>query len=105
MRRYTGYALWRTILLARPPREGRSDDLVTHELCHIWQGQHGRLRMLRAYATTRYRDNPFEREARWAVAQTREPSAPAVTAASNSEPSTSADAPGRPGTARRSYST
>jgi hypothetical protein len=71
MRRYSGYALWRTILLRRPPGAGASDDLVTHELCHIWQGQHRRWRMLLAYVTTRYRDNPYEREARWAVAQTR----------------------------------
>ena len=35
-RRYHGYAFWRTILVrdADP-----SDDLVTHELCHVWQGQ------------------------------------------------------------------
>ena len=71
LRRYSGYALWRTILLRRPPGAGASDDLITHELCHIWQGQHRRWRMLLAYATTRYRDNPYEREARWAVAETR----------------------------------
>ena len=37
-RRYHGYAFWRTILLKR--RADVSDDLLTHELCHIWQGQH-----------------------------------------------------------------
>ena len=72
-RRYTGYALWRTILLKRPPGGGASDDLVTHELCHIWQGQHRRWHMLWAYATTRYRSNPYEVEARQAVALTRVP--------------------------------
>ena len=36
-RRYAGYALWRTILLKQPEV---SDDLLTHELCHLWQGQH-----------------------------------------------------------------
>ncbi len=36
-RRYSGYALWRTILLKS---RSASDDLVTHELCHIWQMQH-----------------------------------------------------------------
>ncbi len=35
LRRYHGYALIRTILLRRADA---SDDLVTHELCHIWQG-------------------------------------------------------------------
>ena len=71
LRRYRGYALWKTILLRQAPGSGASDDHVTHELCHIWQGQHRRWHMLLAYATTRYRQNPYEREARWAVEQTR----------------------------------
>ena len=70
-RRYSGYALVRTILLARPPGHGASDDLVTHELCHIWQMQNRPWRVVWTYLTTRYRDNPFEREARRAVAETR----------------------------------
>jgi hypothetical protein len=70
LRRYRGYALWKTILLRDP---GASEDLLTHELCHIWQGQHRRRHMLWTYATTRYRQNPYEREARWAVEQTRAP--------------------------------
>jgi hypothetical protein len=70
-RRYRGYALWKTILLRQPPRAGASDDLVTHELCHIWQGQHRRWHMLWTYTTTRYRENPYEREARQAVNATR----------------------------------
>jgi hypothetical protein len=70
LRRYTGYALWRTILLKRPPGAGASDDLVTHELCHIWQGQHRRWHMAWTYMTTRYRENPYELEARRAVAET-----------------------------------
>ncbi|MDQ4029537.1 MAG: hypothetical protein M3168_00685 [Actinomycetota bacterium] len=68
MRRYGGYALWRTILLKR--REA-SDDLLTHELCHVWQMQHRPWAAMWAWLTTRYRDNPFEREARAAVAATR----------------------------------
>ena len=70
-RRYRGYALWRTILLREPPGAGASDDLITHELCHVWQGQHRPWHMLWTYATTRYRENPYEREARAAVARTR----------------------------------
>lgn len=67
-RRYHGYALWRTILLRdRNP----SDDLVTHELCHVWQGQHRWLHMTWTLLTTRYRSNPYELEARRAVAETR----------------------------------
>lgn len=70
LRRYHGYALWKTILLRRPLDEV-TDDLLVHELCHIWQGQHRRWHMLWTYATTRYRQNPYEVEAREAVARTR----------------------------------
>ena len=68
LRRYHGYALIRTILLRR---EDASDDLVTHELCHIWQMQHQPVRMVLTYLTTRYRKNPYELEARRAVESTR----------------------------------
>ena len=71
LRRYRGYALVRTILLRHPPGQGASDDLVTHELCHVWQMQHRPLHMIWTYLTTRYRENPYEREARGAVEQTR----------------------------------
>jgi hypothetical protein len=68
MRRYSGYALWRTILLKR---RDASDDLLTHELCHVWQMQHRPWAAIRAWATHSYRENPFEVEARAAVAATR----------------------------------
>jgi hypothetical protein len=67
-RRYHGYAFWRTIVLRSPDA---SDDLLTHELCHIWQGQHRALHMSWKHVTTRYRSNPYEIEARRAVAETR----------------------------------
>ena len=67
-RRYRGYAFWRTILVRA---SGPSDDLVTHELCHVWQGQHRPLHMSLKHVTTRYRSNPYEVEARRAVAETR----------------------------------
>ncbi len=67
-RRYHGYALWRTILVRGPDA---SDDLVTHELCHIWQGQHRLVHMSWKHLTTRYTENPYEIEARRAVAETR----------------------------------
>jgi len=68
LRRYHGYALIRTILL----RGGdASDDLVTHELCHIWQMQHRPVHVVLTYLITRYRNNPYEREARRAVELTR----------------------------------
>ncbi len=71
MRRYGGYALWRTILLRRPPAGGSADDLLTHELCHIWQMQNRPFHVILKFLTTRYRENPYEREARRAVEETR----------------------------------
>ena len=70
-RRYREYSLWRTILLRDPPRGTAADDLITHELCHVWQAQHRPWHMLWTYATTRYRENAYELEARAAVARTR----------------------------------
>ena len=67
-RRYAGYAFWRTILVKHTDP---SDDLITHELCHIWQGQHRALHMSWKHVTTRYRSNPYELEARRAAAETR----------------------------------
>jgi hypothetical protein len=71
LRRYRGYALRRTILLRRPVAGRDSDDLLTHELCHVWQLQHRPLHVTWTYLTTRYRENPYEREARAAVERTR----------------------------------
>jgi hypothetical protein len=72
LRRYSGYALWRTILLRRSPGQGASDDLITHELCHVWQMQNRPLHVLFKFFTTRYRSNPYELEARRAVRETRD---------------------------------
>jgi hypothetical protein len=71
LRRYSGYALIRTILLRRPLAE-TSDDLLTHELCHVWQMQNVPWRVIFAYCTHRYATNPYEVEARQAVAETRQ---------------------------------
>ena len=68
MRRYHVYALVRTILLKRADA---SDDLVTHELCHLWQMQHRPVHVVWSYVRHRYRSNPYEVEARAAVAATR----------------------------------
>ncbi len=70
-RRFKGYTLWRTILLKFPPGAGTSNDLMTHELCHIWQGQQQRWKTLWTYLTTRYDRNPYEIEARAAAVRTR----------------------------------
>lgn len=45
-----------------------SDDLVTHELCHVWQVQHRPIRMPLSYLGTGYAKNQYERQARAAAA-------------------------------------
>ena len=68
-RRFDGYATW-NLILVRGPVEEASDDLVTHELCHVWQMQHHPLTMPLSYLLRGYRDNPNEIEARLATAST-----------------------------------
>ena len=69
-RRFHGYEMGPLILIRRPLSE-TSDDLIVHELCHVWQDQDHRLRMWLSYLYKGYRDNPHEVEARHAVAATR----------------------------------
>jgi hypothetical protein len=69
-RRFDGYAFYGVILLRKPVEE-TSDELVTHELCHVWQLQHHPLRMPLSYLRYGYRANPYEREAREAARATR----------------------------------
>ncbi len=69
-RRFDGYALHGTILLRADAYLG-DDDLVTHELCHVWQMQHHPVRMPLSYLRTGYTGNPYEAEAARAVDQTR----------------------------------
>jgi hypothetical protein len=71
LRRYRGYALWRTIVLREPVSGAASDDLLTHELCHIWQMQQRPVAAMVAWLRYGYDDNPFELEACRAVAETR----------------------------------
>jgi hypothetical protein len=66
-RRFDGYALHGTILVRSA---AASEDLVTHELCHVWQMQHRPLAMPLSYLLSGYAANPFERQARAAVAAT-----------------------------------
>jgi hypothetical protein len=75
LRRYAGYTLIRTILLRRQLAQV-SDDLLTHELCHVWQMQNEPLKVIWAFFTHRYRSNPYEIEARQAVEQTRDDRGP-----------------------------
>jgi hypothetical protein len=68
VRRFDGYALHGTILLRGSETP---EDLVVHELCHVWQMQHRPLRMPLSYLLAGYWDNPYERQARAAVELTR----------------------------------
>jgi hypothetical protein len=69
-RRFDGYAAWWLILLRQPLSE-TSDDLLCHELCHVWQMQHRPVRMPLSYLRRGYARNPYEAEARRAVEATR----------------------------------
>ena len=70
-RRYHGYEAGPLILVKRPLAEV-SNDLVTHELCHVWQDQRRRAYMWLSYLWQGYRHNEHEIEARAAAARTRE---------------------------------
>jgi hypothetical protein len=69
--RFDGYATHRLILLRHPVSAGEQDDLITHELCHVWQMQHHPLRMPLSYLWQGYDRNPYELEARRAAELTR----------------------------------
>jgi hypothetical protein len=75
-RRFNGYATRHLVLLRGPEID---EDLVVHELCHVWQLQFRPLRVWLSYARpstfsrdrSRYRANRYEVEARRAVELTR----------------------------------
>jgi hypothetical protein len=69
-RRFHGYEMG-PLILVRKPLAQTSEDLLVHELCHVWQDQHQRLRLWTSYLYQGYRDNPHEIEARRAVEETR----------------------------------
>ena len=84
-RRFDGYTIWSTILL-REPLAGVDDELITHEAVHVWQGQNEWMRLWISYVKPStfigdrrgYWENPYELEARSAVARTR-PEGPTIT--------------------------
>jgi hypothetical protein len=71
-RRFDGYEAGPFIFLRRALAE-TSDDLIVHELCHVWQSQHRMIRMALSYLWQGYKNNRHEVEARYAAAATREP--------------------------------
>jgi len=71
-RRFDGYEAGPFIFLRRPLAE-TSDDLVCHELVHVWQSQHRMLRLALSYLWQGYENNRHEIEARFATDATRSP--------------------------------
>ena len=70
LRRFGGYEIGPLIFVKRP-LEDVSNDLIVHELCHVWQDQHRRLYMWLSYLWQGYRDNEHELQSRAAAADTR----------------------------------
>jgi hypothetical protein len=70
-RRFDGYETGPLIWLRRP-LEQTSEDLIVHELCHVWQSQHRFIRMALSYVWQGYHENRHEVEARYAAAATRD---------------------------------
>jgi hypothetical protein len=67
-RRFDGYATHLVVFFRSAPID---DDLLTHELCHVWQMQHRPLAMPLSYVLQGYERNPYELQARRAVELTR----------------------------------
>jgi len=65
-RRFDGYTMWDLILL-RATVDAASDDLIVHELCHVWQMQHHPISMPLSYLWQGYAGNPNEVQARGAA--------------------------------------
>ena len=65
-RRFRGYELG-PLILVKMPLDHTPEDLVVHELTHVWQHQHRPLRMWLSYLWQGYRANEHEIEAREAV--------------------------------------
>jgi hypothetical protein len=70
-RRFDGYEAGPLIFLRRPLADTH-EDLLVHELCHVWQSQHRMVRMALSYLWEGYEHNRHEIEARYAAAATRE---------------------------------
>jgi hypothetical protein len=70
-RRFDGYEAGPLIFLRHGLAE-TSDDLIVHELCHVWQSQHRMIRMALSYLWQGYANNRHEVEARYAATATRD---------------------------------
>src|SRR4051812_32628362 len=70
-RRFDGYEAGPLIFLRRPLAETH-EDLLVHELCHVWQSQHRMVRRPLSSLGGAYDHTRHEIEARYAAAATRE---------------------------------
>ena len=70
-RRFDGYEAGPLVFLRCHLAE-TSEDLIVHELCHVWQSQHRMVRMALSYLWEGYEHNRHEVEARYAAAATRD---------------------------------
>jgi hypothetical protein len=70
LRRFAGYSTHFAIFFLND-QVAQNEDLVTHELCHVWQMQHHPFAMPLSYLYRGYARNPYELEARRAVKETR----------------------------------
>jgi len=68
--RFAGYATHFALFFLNG-QVAQNEDLMTHELCHVWQMQHRPLAMPLSYLYRGYDRNPYELEARRAVEETR----------------------------------
>jgi hypothetical protein len=64
MTRFSGYAALGGHIILRDTPGQLGDDLICHELCHIWQMQHHPVRMPLSYLARGYVRNPYEIQAR-----------------------------------------
>jgi hypothetical protein len=69
-RRFDGYTMW-NLILVRAPQLMHDEDLICHELCHVWQMQHRPIRMPLSYLRFGYTENPYEVQARGATSASR----------------------------------
>ena len=68
-RRFDGYAT-HVVLFFRDRSASTNEDLLKHELWHVWQMRHHPLRMPLSYLVRGYEHNPYEAQARRAVEET-----------------------------------
>jgi hypothetical protein len=67
--RFDGYAT-HFVLLFRDDEWATDEDLMTHELCHVWQMQHRPVSMPLSFWFRGYERNRYEQEAQRAVEET-----------------------------------